>query len=216
LSSNKPDQIHLIEEACEILDIRFRNEYLHAFSSYLALLKKWSCTYSLTAIKDDRGIIIKHFIDSLSYVKAIPDTAVTLADIGTGAGFPGVPLKIVRPNLRVYLIEPSRKKTSFLRSLIRELSLHDIFVLRCRVEEYPCDQEDSPGQFDVVVTRALYKTDEFIKESSHLCKDTGTMIISKGPAADEEIKKVKGNRSTVIRPDLSSFGIDRYLVTIKP
>ena len=131
-------------------------------------------------------------------------------------GFPGVPVKIVRPGLRVYLIEPSRKKTSFLRNLIKKLSLHDIFVLRCRVEEYPCDKEDVPERFDVVTTRALYKIDEFVIKASPLCASNGTMIISKGPSVKQEINTVEAGRCKVIRPDLSRFGIDRYLISIKP
>lgn len=189
---------------------------MHAFSLYLESLRKWSRTYNLTAIKDDRGIVVKHFIDSLTYVKALPDDAITLADIGTGAGFPGVPIKIVRPDLAVYLIEPSRKKVSFLRNLIKELSMRDISVLRCRVEEYPCDQVDAPEQFDVVATRALYKIDDFVKKVSQLCKSDGIMVISKGPSAEQEIKNVEVDRIKIIRPDLSTFGIDRYLVTIRP
>lgn len=216
MRSNQPDHIDLIGEALEMLDMRFRNEYVLAFSSYLELLKKWSRAYNLTSIKEDREIVVKHFIDSLIYLKAIPESAVTLADIGTGAGFPGVPVKIVRPDLKVYLIEPSRKKASFLRNLIKELVLHDIFVLRCRVENYPCDQGDAPERFDIVTTRALYKIDEFVKKASHLCKSNGTMVISKGPSAEQEINTVEVGRCKVIKPDLSRFGIDRYLISIKP
>ncbi len=199
-----------------MLDMPFRSEYVPAFSSYLEMLKKWSRAYSLTSIKNDREIVVKHFIDSLSYLKAIPDSAVTMADIGTGAGFPGVPVKIVRPGLKVYLIEPSRKKTSFLRNLIKELALHDIFVLRCRVEEYPCDKGDVPERFDVVTTRALYKIDEFVVKASPLCASNGTMVISKGPSVKQEINTVEAGRCKVVRPDLSRFGIDRYLISIKP
>ncbi len=216
MRSNQSDQIHLIGEALEILDIRFRSEHVLAFSLYLEMLKKWSRAYNLTSIKEDREIVVKHFIDSLIYLKVIPDSAVTLADIGTGAGFPGVPVKIVRPDLKVYLIEPSRKKTSFLRKLIKELSLHDIFVLRCRVEEYPCDQGDTPERFGVVTTRALYKIDEFVIKASHLCASNGIMVISKGPAFENELTGLSTSKYEIVKAGLEEFGIDRSLVLLRP
>ena len=81
--------------------------------TYLSELKKWNRAYNLTGLAKDEDIIIKHFLDSLLYLKAIPQGALQVADIGTGAGFPGIPITIIRPEIEMYLIEPSGKKVRF-------------------------------------------------------------------------------------------------------
>lgn len=205
----------ILMEALDRLNIRYTDDMIPAFSTYLRMLKKWSRAYNLTSIRGDAEIVLKHFVDSLSYLKALPEDAVTLLDVGTGAGFPGVPMKIVRPPLKVYLLEPSRKKTVFLKNLIHALSLTDIHIIRCRIEDYPCSYTDAPETFDAVVTRALFKADEFIRMTSHLCGDNGLMVISKGPAYREEITTIKKPGYRIIRPDLSIFGLERYLIVIK-
>lgn len=91
----------------------FNNEILEKFIIYLNELKKWNKTYNLTSIEDDVAIIIKHFLDSLLYLCFIPEKQLSIADVGSGAGFPGVPIAIVRPDLKITLIEPSWKKVRF-------------------------------------------------------------------------------------------------------
>ncbi|MEW6215889.1 MAG: 16S rRNA (guanine(527)-N(7))-methyltransferase RsmG, partial [Nitrospirota bacterium] len=98
-------------------------EQLSAFMTYLSELKRWNKAYNLTSLSKDEDIIIKHFLDSLLYLKAIPDGEIKIADVGSGAGFPGIPLKIIRPEIEMYLIEPSRKKSAFLRHIIRQVGL---------------------------------------------------------------------------------------------
>ena len=111
------------------LGIEPTEQILGHFDIYLRELKKWNKVYNLTAITDDREIIVKHFLDSLLYLKAIPDGQVTLCDVGSGGGFPGIPIAIVRRDLLITLLEPSRKKIAFLRQMRRLLSLENVEIL---------------------------------------------------------------------------------------
>lgn len=205
----------ILEEALRKLRIECSESRVKAFSLYLHMLRKWSRAYNLTSIVEERDIILKHFIDSLSYLEAVPEGAKTLLDIGTGAGFPGVPMKIARPDLKVFLIEPSRKKTAFLKNLIKTISLRDIYVIRCRLEDYPCGHKNVPEKFDIIVTRALYKVDEFLRRASPFCNENGLMIISKGPSCPEEMKCINDGKYNIFRPGLSEFGLDRHMVVIR-
>jgi 16S rRNA (guanine527-N7)-methyltransferase len=100
--------------------------------TFLVELKKWNRAYNLTGLKTDEDIIVKHFLDSLLYIKALPDRKLKLADAGTGAGFPGIPIKIIRPEINITLIESSRKKSAFLRHLLRELNYRAIVRAEAR------------------------------------------------------------------------------------
>jgi 16S rRNA (guanine527-N7)-methyltransferase len=158
-----------------------------AFMLYLNELKRWQRAYSLTSLKKDEDIIIKHFLDSALYLSAIDYISDnrSIADVGSGAGFPGIPMKLLRPSIKMSLIEPSRKKAAFLRHIIKTLMLEDIEVSEKKVE-------DIRGvSFDIAVTRALYKINEFIKKASHIVKEGGLFILNKGPKVGEELKGIR-------------------------
>src|SRR3990172_1998107 len=107
----------LLKSGLKILDIPFTEEQIDAFLTYLEELKKWNRAYNLTGLKTDRDIIIKHFLDSLLFAKALPPEALTLADIGSGAGFPGIPIKIMFPHFAAFLVEPTQKQAVFLQHI---------------------------------------------------------------------------------------------------
>ncbi len=151
------------------------------FLSYLSELKKWNRAYNLTALKNDRDIIIKHFFDSLLFLKAFPEDSGNICDIGSGAGFPGIPIAIVRPDISITLVEPSRKKCAFLRNIKKVINLNNVAVLEARVE----DIKDS--DFNIAVTRALFSISEFIKKAKHVVKKNGCFIVSKGPKFQDEL-----------------------------
>jgi 16S rRNA (guanine527-N7)-methyltransferase len=188
-------------------------EQTEAFMTYLSELKKWNKVYNLTGLKEDKDIIIKHFLDSLLYLKALPDGEIKIADIGSGAGFPGIPINIMRPEIKVYLIEPSRKKSAFLRHVIRQLGLKKVEVMEKRIEEIRVNQELAE-LLDVAVTRALFSIKDFIKKVSHIVKEDGILILNKGPKVDEELKKLKGVKYEILPLNLPSSDIKRYLITV--
>lgn len=180
------------------------------FVVYLGELKRWSRAYNLTGLRSEEEIVTKHFIDSLLYLRMIPPDCRDLGDIGSGAGFPGVPLALVRPGLRVTLIEPSRKKCAFLRHLVRELSLENVVVIEGRVEEV--DQ-----LFDVVVTRALFTIGDLLKKTRSRLREGGFIIVSKGPGFRQEIRGLpEGIGVEVEEVGLPGTPLKRFLVKVVP
>ena len=166
------------------LGIEPTEQILGHFDTYLRELKKWNKVYNLTAITDDREIIVKHFLDSLLYLKAIPDGQVTLCDVGSGGGFPGIPIALVRRDLLITLLEPSRKKIAFLRQMRRLLSLENVEILCFRAEE----MVDS--RFDVIVTRATFSIADLLKKAGRLVREGGYLILNKGPKFEAEIAEL--------------------------
>ena len=207
------------------LSLPLDSEKIKAFMNYLSELKKWNKTYNLTSLKRDEDIIIKHFLDSLLYLRALPEgrlvgqpsrlseigqpSGLSVMDVGSGAGFPGVPLKIIRPELRLYLVEPSRKKAGFLDYLVRTLKFEDVVVIEKRIEDV------SGILVDVALTRALFDIKDFYKKASHLLRKDGRLILSKGPKVEEEIRQLKeGLRFETLKVRLPLTDIYRYIVII--
>jgi 16S rRNA (guanine527-N7)-methyltransferase len=181
----------LIKKGLQELDISLSEVQLAAFITYLAELKKWNRAYNLTALKTDRDIIIKHFLDSLLYLKSIPSGPVSLADAGTGAGFPGIPLKIVSPQTHLDLIEPARKKASFLRHITRRLDLTETTVIESRLEHLGQEHEK---YYDMIVSRAAFHMKDFLAAACPYVKDNGLLILSKGPNLSDELHELKNSQ----------------------
>jgi 16S rRNA (guanine527-N7)-methyltransferase len=179
--------IELLLDGARELGINLTEEKLKLFSIYLKDLKKWNRVYNLTAIRDDKDIVIKHFIDSLSYLKAIPvRKGLKVIDIGTGAGFPGIPIKICHPEIILTLVDSSMKKTLFLKHICRVLGLANVEIIQKRAEEH---MEVFGSSFDVLVTRALYKIKDLLKFGIPVLKSGGFLVISKGPVTEKELKE---------------------------
>ena len=140
-------------EAIKELGINPTEEQLNNLSIYAEYLMEYNSHTNLTAIKDIEGIYLKHFYDSLTIVKSIDLNNInSLADIGTGAGFPGMVLKIMYPHLKVLLIDSNNKKITFLNNIVKKLGLINIECLNVRCEEYALSHLDS---FDLVTARAV-------------------------------------------------------------
>ena len=165
-------------------------ENLSKFEVYYKLLKEWNEKINLTAITDDEGVAVKHFADSLSILNYydIPQNAKVL-DIGTGAGFPGVVLKIVRPDIQLFLLDSLKKRFLFLDALLSELDLDAVF-LQGRAEKYGQDIELRES-FDLVVSRAVAQLNTLSEYCLPFVKLSGRFIAFKGSGADEEIKSSK-------------------------
>jgi len=179
---------------------------------YLSELNKWNRVHNLTGIRTDEDIIIKHFLDSALYLNVLPAERITVADIGSGAGFPGIPMKLIRPEINMYLIEPSVKKSSFLNHIIRTLNLDAITVIEKRVEEIGTPVDILP--VDAAVSRALFSVKDFIKKTSHMVKPGGRLVLSKGPKVSEELKMIKEGEAELIIRRLPLIDIERFFVVI--
>jgi len=188
------------------------NARLSAFMTYLDALKEWNRKFNLTGIKKDEDIIIKHFLDSLLYLRFIPGDYLQVADIGTGAGFPGVPIAIIRPDLKLYLVESSIKKSLFLGQLLKLLHIHNVTVLEKRAEQIVIGQDMLP--VDVAVTRAVFSLKEFVRNAFSLVKEGGILIHSKGPKIYEEIKEISMFRNEITPCRLPLTKIKRNIVVI--
>lgn len=155
------------------------------FDRYLELLLKWNKAYNLTAITDRQAVQIKHFEDSLAPLPFLP-TPCRLLDLGCGAGFPGIPLKIGRPDLEVVLLDSNHKKVAFCATAIRELGLTDIKAIQGRAEDPKVVQ--SLGVFDLVITRATRSLEEFLVLGEPFVKKGGKIIAMKGKNWKKEYK----------------------------
>lgn len=184
----------LLKKGLSDLGLSSTEEQIQAFMTYLAELKKWNRAYNLTALKADEDIVTKHFLDSALYFKALPPSikALQLADIGTGAGFPGIPIKILCPEADITLLEPSRKKTAFLRHMLRTLHLREgITVLEKRIEKLGKNYE---GTFDFIVSRATFTIEDFLEKACPYVKEKGRLVLSKGPKAFDEIDSLSSSQ----------------------
>ncbi|MBI4124464.1 MAG: 16S rRNA (guanine(527)-N(7))-methyltransferase RsmG [Deltaproteobacteria bacterium] len=159
------------------------------FTTYLHLLLKWNKAHNLTAITDPGEIKIKHFEDSLAPLPFLP-TPCRLLDIGCGAGFPGIPLKIKRPDLEVVLLDSRRKKTAFCEAVIRKLDLEEITAVQGRAED--ATVQTKLGRFDAVISRAAFSIAEFLKIARPYLKKDGVAIAMKSRRWPEE-KTILGN-----------------------
>jgi 16S rRNA (guanine527-N7)-methyltransferase len=148
--------------------------------TYLALLDRWNRTYNLTAIRDPADMVVKHLLDSLAMAPFV--TAGKLADLGTGAGLPGIPLAIANPALQVTLVESNGKKARFLREVVRTLPLPNARVAESRIEAL-----DEPDQYDAIVARALATLPLIVELGGHLLKPGGKLLAMKGTIPKEEI-----------------------------
>lgn len=150
---------------------------LDAFGKYLKLLQKWQKSQRLVGSAEAAWIVDKLFLDSLLFLRVLPRDMRSLADVGSGAGLPGIPIKIVRPELRVALIESRAKRASFLSAAVRELALGETQVVAQRVEDYA---RESSRTFDAVVMRCAGDFGALARASAGLVR-AGGAIIASGP-----------------------------------
>ena len=186
---NPEDGKRLLNQGAEALGMALSSRQLEQFMDYLALLSKWNRHINLTGLRSFREILIKHFLDSLTPLPYLPEKA-NLLDLGTGAGFPGLPIKIVRPNQPVTLIEASAKKVSFLKETVRHLNLGPVPIYQTYLGKgSPLSSETGP--FEMVVTRAVGKTINILMATDSFLKPGGKVLFMKGPGGFEEIYSLK-------------------------
>ncbi len=154
---------------------------IELFGVYLLELLEWNKTFNLTGIRDPEDIVIKHFVDSLTPLPYLEPHG-RLLDIGPGAGFPSIPLKIAAPGLQVQLVEASRKKVSFLKHIIRTLKLESVAVVHSRVEDAELPEEP----FDTIISRAFAHLEPLVKIVSPLMEPGNTLVAMLGPTTAED------------------------------
>ena len=178
--------------------------------SYLALLDRWNKTYNLTAIRDRRAMVSLHLLDSLAmhpFVRDIGD----LADLGSGAGLPGIPLAIAVPTLQVTLVESNGKKARFLREAVRTLRLGNAQVAESRAEAL-----DRPGAFDAITARAMATLADLLGAGGHLLRPGGRLLAMKGALPEAEIAALPAGWRVQATHPLAVPGLDaeRHLVVV--
>ena len=203
----------------KILGVRFSVEQIEQFYKYMNLLIEWNEKMNLTAITEPKEIILKHFIDSITILKYIDDNS-KLVDVGTGAGFPGVPLSIMNPTLKITLVDSLNKRLIFLQEVVKELNLKNIEIVHARAEEFG-QNKNYREKFDIATSRAVANLATLSEYLVPLVKIGGKIISMKASNAKEEINdaqkaiEVLGGKIEKIEEfDLPESDIGRTIIII--
>ncbi|WP_248705769.1 16S rRNA (guanine(527)-N(7))-methyltransferase RsmG [Convivina praedatoris] len=170
-------------------DIYLNEQQENQFERYFELLVETNRLYNLTAITERDDVYLKHFYDSLTlaiYVRDLSRNDISLVDVGAGAGFPSLPLKILFPNLNVTMIEALNKRVSFLKNVIRELNLDGVSVIHGRAEDLAHDK-NYREKFDYATARAVARTSVLAEYTLPFVRLNGKLLVMKGSAADDEL-----------------------------
>ena len=213
----------LITGASE-LGITLTPRHLAAFETCYQELLAWNQKFNLTAITDREGVLVRHFLDSLSCLKALPHADLAcggrVIDVGTGAGFPGLPLKIVYPEMRLTLLEATGKKVGFLQYMAGALGLQRVQAIHGRAEDLGQD-EAHREVYDWVIARAVAEMPTLVEYLLPLAKVGGAVLAQKGEGAAAEvhqadcaIKTLGGRVRQLVPVELRGLAETRYLVVI--
>lgn len=223
-----------LRAGAEALGLRLTQQQLAAFETYYRLLVEWNERANLTTITERQEVQVKHFLDSLTCLLALEplgDEGVAVGegargeawrvvDVGSGAGFPGLPLKIVRPGWQVTLLEAVGKRTAFLEHLVNELGLAGVVVIQGRAEDLARQSAHREG-YDVVVARAVAELRVLAEYALPLCRVGGVFIAQKGADPDPELSQAQraiqvlgGRLDAVIPVRLPTLDQPRHLVRI--
>lgn len=188
------------------LNIKITNKELDLLEQYYNFLIQYNEHTNITAITKKDDVYIKHFLDSLMVTKSIDLNHINnLIDIGSGAGFPGIVLKIFFPNIKIILLDSNNKKTTFLNEVIKKLNLKDIQVVNLRAEEY---MKNHLNEFDICISRAVAYIDIITSLSLPFIKEDGSVILMKGNYQDE-IKILNTYKKEL---HISNFDIINYKI----
>jgi 16S rRNA (guanine527-N7)-methyltransferase len=179
-----------LSEGAAAVGVPLGKAELDLFSLYHRELLLWNRRINLVSEQTSREIVIRHFVDSLTPAPWIERPDGLLIDLGSGGGFPGIPLRIALPGLQLTLVESSRKKTSFLAHIIRTLRLDNVTIIRERVEAL-IGEPACTGSFDTLLSRAAFKLPELLRMASFFLKPGGLLIAMKGPDPREEMDEAE-------------------------
>jgi 16S rRNA (guanine527-N7)-methyltransferase len=175
---------------------------------YVDLLERWNAAYNLTAVRDPAEMVTRHLIDSLAILPYV--SGATLADLGSGAGLPGVPLAIAAPTRETLLVDSNGKKARFLREAVRRLDLKHVRVAESRVE-------DVAGTFDCITARAFASLGEMLGWGGHLLAPQGVWLAMKGRVPDDELAAVPSDFRVerIVTLNVPNLDAARHLVILK-
>jgi len=213
-------QVEQFKKICSSLGISLSDEMIERFQAYLALLLEWNRRIHLVSKRDAKSDrIIRHFVDSLSIFKFLdlPKQA-TLLDLGAGAGFPSIPINIVRQDIQSTLVESIHKKALFLQKLSQVLELRKISILNRRAEEL-ADHPDLKERFDLVVAKAMGKLKDIIPLSMPFLKEGGLLLAYKGKGVKREIEEIGTLKDCrikdAVRIEITEMDLLRWLAAIE-
>lgn len=212
----------IFENKLDILGIHLTEKQKKQFATYYDLLIDWNKVMNLTGITEKEEVNEKHFVDSLSVVKAVEINSVeNLIDIGTGAGFPGIPLKIAFPNIKITLLDSLNKRIKFLNTVIDTLKLDGITTIHGRAEDY-AKMPEYREQYDICVSRAVANLSTLAEYCLPYVKTGGMFIPYKSGNIDDELQQSQnalhllgGRIDNVIKFQLPDSEISRSFVNIK-
>lgn len=215
--------IEILQAGTTAFNLTLSEAQLDTFASYQRELAIWNEKFNLTRIIEPSEVAIKHFLDSLSIATVLSalKTPRLIIDVGSGAGFPGIPLKIAQPQLSMTLLESTGKKTTFLRHVVETLGLTNIAVVTARAEEAG-RQAAHREHYDVAVARAVSRLAVLAEYTLPLVKVGGWVIAQKGQHPAEEIEtgeravRILGGKIVEVRPvEVPGLEAERHLVIIK-
>lgn len=214
--------MNYLKDSAARLGIKLNSRQLERFYVYYRELLEWNSKINLTSITDYKEVQLKHFLDSLTVSLAFkqPVASWRFIDVGSGAGFPGLPLKIVFPSIKLVLLEATGKKAAFLRHLVQKLGLNDVEVVVGRAEA-AAHKARYRQQFDIVLSRAVAPLPVLAELTLPLCTIGGSTIIQKKGDIDTEVSQAAraieilgGSQPELRRIELAEFTDKRYLVII--
>ena len=216
-----------LTEGCKVFGIELSCLQIEKFIRYYELLVQWNRVVNLTSVVEWDEVVTRHFLDSLSVILAAPEISrcqkkVKVIDVGTGAGFPGIPLKIIFPGIQLSLLEPKRRKLEFVEAVIEKLGLSGIALLSGRAEKFgrlTVHRE----KYDVVVSRAVAEIAQLAELALPFCRKDGIFVAHKGIRVNleltrghEAIVELGAEVSEVVHVgNVGSFLSKAYLVVLK-
>ncbi len=213
--------VELLAAGARTFDLDLSPAQLDQFARYADLLIDWNLHFNLTSIVEPRGIVIKHFLDSLSASAAIPSGAIKLIDVGAGAGLPGIPLKLARPEISLTLLEATRKKCDFLQAVSDDLRLTQVQIVNARAEEAGRLAEHRE-QYDIAIARAVADLPVLTEYLLPFVKVGGLAIAQKSREAEDELDRADtailllgGLGSAIIPVKVPGLNDERALILIE-